>query len=386
MASGRFILIAILITAPAAAQTLPTTNPQTLRKLRIDELELEAADLPKYPTTSPSDVVKFDLDNSRLVMSAPLAGKDAKARIVCSALSGMVTLTTFPVNDPRRAGQNFVLVREDLTHPDEGDISVVISQAAGRVLVSRDVESDTFLSSIELIQDPPGLPPSVPPTDPIRLFVNVEDLAQHQTLFKVQVTGKDFVDLRKHHPLMVDQYLRPIFRELHQEAVVFGIPPEVAWQILGFPGDPSDAQLDARVKSIVANLGADDFRQRQAAAAELKGIGKSAAAELMRMDRSKLSAEQNAAIDSFLADASPLGADEAKKLAGDRSILLDILFSDDRALRHKALERLSEIEGRKIELEGEFDPTVRAEAVNKLRDQLIPNSMPSSNGDHSDQK
>jgi hypothetical protein len=168
----------------------------------------------------------------------------------------------------------------------------------------------------------------------------------------------------------VDQYLRPILRDFKQEAALFGVKPQVAWQVLGSDSAP-DAALAQRVNKIVKQLDADSFRDRQAALAELKQIGQPAATILSRMDRARLSPQQSSAIESFLVEFAPLASDEMRGLSDDKGFLLDVLYNDDPALRRLALEHLSRLAGRTIALDPKLDASARADAIAKLRQELL---------------
>jgi hypothetical protein len=196
---------------------------------------------------------------------------------------------------------------------------------------------------------------------------------------KIQLGANDFVQLRREHQPIVDQYLRPILRDYGQEAGVFAIPSNVAWQVLGgASATATDPQTAEKLRQILDRLDADDFRERQKAAADLKAMGKTASLALEKMDRSKLSLQQSSAVDAFLAEAAPLQAEDSSDLAGDKSFLLDVLFSDEAELRKMALKRLSDLSGKQIALDPNLSPAARAQAVARLRAEVIPTTQPAS--------
>ncbi|HMB96746.1 MAG TPA: hypothetical protein VKK61_11955, partial [Tepidisphaeraceae bacterium] len=215
----------------------------------------------------------------------------------------------------------------------------------------------------QLVQDPPPLPGAASDEEPVRLFVHRNEQVN------LKLSANDFWDLRMQHGREVDQYLRPIIRDFQQESAVFAIPPAMAWQALGTNYTPDEKMLK-RVNDVVARLDADNFREREKAMQDLKALGQPAAIALWRIDRQKLSPQQSTAIDSFLADFSRLSQKQAQQMADDKSFLLDVLYSDDATLRQLALDRLSKIENRKIELVRD------ANEIAKLRAQILPTTQP----------
>jgi hypothetical protein len=149
----------------------------------------------------------------------------------------------------------------------------------------------------------------------------------------------------------------------------------VAWQVLA-GNDRPDPQLTERVKAILAKLDADDFRVRENALEELKKLGQPAASVLSKMDRSKLSLQQSSGVESFLSESAPLAPSESAHLADDRDFLLDVLYNDDPALVKLAIERLSKAAGRSIAFNVKADPAARAEAIAKLREEVVPSTLP----------
>src|SRR4029077_12394819 len=125
-----------------------------------------------------------------------------------------------------------------------------------------------------------------------------------------------------------DHYLRPIIRDMNQEAQVFSIPAAVAWQALTMDDAP-DSQIMTRVQQIIVQLNSDNFPQRQKAEQDLRQMGPIAARALGKIDQSKLSIQQRSAIESITEEITPLPANQLRQMVGDKSALLDMLFNDD---------------------------------------------------------
>ena len=103
-------------------------------------------------------------------------------------------------------------------------------------------------------------------------------------------------------------------------------------------------------------------------------MGVPAALVLQRMDRTNLSAEQNAGIDTFLAEYQQLKSEDVRRLGNSVEFLLDTLASEDAVLRRLALERLKQVTGQSIEFDPDGSAEARAAQLQKLRDSLGPST------------
>jgi hypothetical protein len=276
-----------------------------------------------------------------------------------------------PQDDPQAVGRNFSFLQQDLTDAEAGQVYTNVSAIAGQLILSRDSENEHYTSSVQLVQDAPLPAGTLRSEDPVRLLVHRSDNLGKENEFDLKLSAPDLTQLRKKHAREVDQYLRPIFRDFKQEAALFGVKPQIAWQVLA-SNSAADPVMTQRINDIIKRLDADSFRDRQAALAELKQIGQPAAMNLSKMDRGKLSVQQNAAIESFLVEFAPLASEEMPALIDDKGFLLDVLYNDDPTLRKLALERLSKLTGRHIELDANLDTAARSDAIAKLRKELFP--------------
>jgi hypothetical protein len=181
---------------------------------------------------------------------------------------------------------------------------------------------------------------------------------------------KDFVTMRQRHHAETEQWLRPVFRELHQEAV-FGADPAMAWQVLA-PQWPIDSKMKGAVESKLAGLDADDFRVRRRTADELEHLGRDAALVMMKIDRKGLSDEQNLRVDEVIGRFKSIPDAEARRLASDANFLIDCLYTEDPIARRLALERLRGVTNKPLDFDMTAPEDDRIKAVNALRDVLIP--------------
>jgi hypothetical protein len=374
------VLALLLAVPPLAAQTTQPLTAEQERQQSIRQLEAETANLPAVQVSA-SQIVQLGVENGMLIAGTKLPPNPREARLIVPQLSGVIRMKWFGARLPdsaaavRTGEQDFQFLQQDLSDPAQGHVITMVSAVAGRVLISRDAEDDFSISSVQLVQDPPPAPGIIPDQDFVRFLVNKTGLADKSTDISIKVTAKTFMQLRLEHHLELDQYLRPIVRPLGQERSVFAVPLSIAWQSLG-ANFPADQELRKRVDAIVARLGADDFRQREGSLDELKSLGQPGVLVLLKMDRSRMSLQQSAEIDSFLATSAPLVASSSQQLAQDPNFLLDVLYSDDANLRAAAIQQLRERTGKSIELDPKLTADAREQAIAKLRATLVPATQP----------
>jgi hypothetical protein len=187
---------------------------------------------------------------------------------------------------------------------------------------------------------------------------------------KVELTAPDLKTLQREHPAEVNAYLRPVLRELGAESIL-DVDPTMAWQVFSAEAKP-DPTIAAKVNEILPKLDAPNFADREAAAADLTKLGPAAAVALLKLDRSKLSPEQNQRLEEVLAPYQQLTPLQAEKLGQDPGFLLSAMDSDDPDLRRVALARLDKKLGRQVTINLNAPPDERRAAVDALRKQLLP--------------
>jgi hypothetical protein len=379
-AVATILILAVLAAAQRcwAQSTQPLTAEQE-RLQSIRQIEAEAANLPVVRVGS-SQIIQLGIQDNMLTAGTKLPPNPREVRLIVPELSGVIRMKWFGPRLPdsavaiRSGEQDFQFLQQDLSDPAQGQVNTMVSAVAGRVLISRDSEDDFSISSVQLVQDPPPAPGVIVDQDFVRFMVNKTGLADKSTDISIKVTAKTFMELRLEHRAELDQYLRPIVRALGQERPVFTVPANIAWQALG-ADYAGDERLKKKIDEILSLLGADDFRQRQAALNELKSLGQPAVLVLLKMDRSHLNLQQSAELDSFLATSAPLVAGSSKQLAQDPNFLLDVLYSDDANLRAAAIKQLRERTGKSIELDPSLTADARDQAIAKLRGEFVPTSQ-----------
>lgn len=321
--------------------------------------------MPQISVESVKLVVEFRIEDNMLMARTLLPPTDGQVRLIVPQMRGVVRIFVRhrSETDLSASEDTFQLLQHVSDDQDSGEVYTMVSVVPNRLILSRDSESDRQVCSVQLIEDfSEGT---------VRLLVDrLSKLEGERSSHRIDLRAEDFVRLCRTHWREVDEYLRPILRDYQQEAKVFAVPAEMAWQVLEADALP-DPQVAARVEKIVSELDSEDFRQREKAVLELRELRHSAVAALRQLDRSRFSPQQNSGIDSLLAELAPLSPSQVKQLAGSVSFLLDVLYNDDPVLRGLALDRLSRLTGRRVELDGNLDPAARADAIAKLRDDLL---------------
>jgi hypothetical protein len=250
----------------------------------------------------------------------------------------------------------------DLTQPDFVARHLQIINSSDHLEVVQDSESVNRFQSVSLLEN-------IGQSDDPPITLRVQVLTNFKQEVNLVLSAPTLDILRHEHPNEFEHYLRPMFRQFHQEQTVFWMDNRIDWQALADEFQPPP-DLPARISTVIAQLNSADFAQRQQAQKALHSLGEPAALFLHAADRRGWTPEQIARIDHFLAEYFTLSDDQAKKMGHDVDFLLDCLANDDPDLRAAALTRLDRVLGRKIEYKLDQPPADRTLAVEQLRRQL----------------
>jgi hypothetical protein len=318
--------------------------------------------LPLLPARAINDVVRFTEDQGLLVADWPmLRSGPVSGRIPITDLPGEAVIECHnTVKYPTALYPMFEYY--DLTEPDFVCRHLQIFNSSDHLEVVQDSESINRFQSVSLLENT-GRSDDPPITLRVQLQANFKQ--EVSLVFSAPTLGI----LRHQHPNEFEHYLRPMFRQFHQEKSVFWMDDRIDWQALADDFQPP-ADLPARVSAVIAQLNSADFAQRQQAQKALHSLGEPAALFLHAADRRAWTPEQTTRIDQFLADYFILTDEQAKKMGHDVDFLLDCLANDDPGLRAAALTRLDRVLGRKIEYKLDQPPADRNLAVEQLRRQL----------------
>jgi len=366
------IILAVMMIGSQTTEpaTQPASAPVPLQRLQA---EAQVAGLPRRQLNSIADLFRFEQRGSFLFVRCTIEDIDEHTRLIIPGDASIITLRPMGQRPLAGADENeprdFNFLQQEFVGPTSLQVNTTVILGAGRLTLARETEDANATSSVQLLQDPPP-PDAVPNPDepPVRLYVSKLKSDGSPDL-QVRHTAQSFRELCLQYPQDINQYVRPILRELKQESAVFAPDAKLAWQVLSEDWKPSQSLIE-KVRALVGKLDAGDFKQRSAAMEELKGLGQPAAIVLLKTDRSKLSAEQQGAVDSLLESYVLVSNDQAAKLREDLDFLIDTLSSDDPQLRQLAWQRLEKLTNVQVQFDPAADPAARADAIERLRASL----------------
>ena len=205
----------------------------------------------------------------------------------------------------------------------------------------------------------------------VRLEVMDAGDAAHPAPPTLRWTADTFAGLCRLHPGAVARYIEPILRDLHADADVLAPDTPLAYQVFAAEATVDEATA-ARVRQLVAQLDADDFRDRDDAGERLRAMGPIAAVALGRMDAAKLSPEQRARTAAVLRHFRPVTDADAQRLRGNVDFLLNCLNDTDPFVSRIALDRVRAVVGHDVPFDPRLTGRPRREAVWRLRCELAP--------------
>jgi hypothetical protein len=360
--------LVLLIGATASAQEpgLPDSNHSDR-----ESLEKQSAGYPELPASDLAAVISIHVEKSGLAVFTTLPPTVGPARVKIKNLPGLCRVNIHMPEGRKTAAsytpEIFSFEHFDFSQP--GTTTATTVQVTGwNLQVSQDIESPTDMKQVSLVQTPPDASDG---NVGIRLRVTVQGNNGDPPAVNIERSAADFLSLRRQYPSDTARYLEPIFRDLHAEAAVFGPDRKLAWEVFA-PDAATDPKVNAAVKQILARLDADNFRDREAAAADLQKLGQPAAICLSRWNRAGLSPEVNSRIDAFLSSYRPLPDADAQRLRGDVNFLIDCLYDNDNFIVQSALARLHQVTGRTIQFDPALRDDARRAAIDQLRQSLTP--------------
>lgn len=391
------IVLAVCLVATPCGATDEQVGPQSLQSLQRSEqqdMERRTAEYPQLAPIALRDALIFRMENNALAVFTRLPPTVSMSRVKVDGLPGLCVTDVHGAPSPEPSAPYsptvLLFMYYDFSKPGSITAALTVQVTPMNMQVSQDIETPTGIQQVSLIQNFPGLGDSEPP---VRLRVSIHDKPGGEAVdpattapvtqpeaaipaaenvevsaaLNIERTAPDFVTLRRRFPAEMARYVEPIFRELHADTVIFGADRKLALQVFASDAQP-DPQLIARVKQIVTRLDSDDFREREAGAADLKRLDERAVTALTRLDRGALSPEQNSRIDSFLSACKPVSDDDARRLRDDVDFLIDCLHDEDDFIVRSALARWRELSGREIRFDNTLRGDARRAAVNALRD------------------
>lgn len=350
---------------PAVAP--PDTDAATRPKADPGEIGAAAADIAHIKTMLPGlkplplrDAVALTLGADKLLeLTSKIAPCDGEAYQPLSDDNAIVKVSFLGLGD--RAMPTFVVyrgagasvVRYDLT----GGRALPLTLARSLIAADREQEVQLFQS----------MPNEDAGDRAVRLTVTENDAKV------VEVGARDAETLVRKYPGAAARYLRPMLRELGMDGALFAGSAAEAYEVLALDL-PADADAKAKVEALLPKLDSDASAEREAGQKALAQLGQRAANVLMTYDRGKLTPQQFAEVDAFLAGFSPLSADEAQTARASADRLASYLSLDDAALRKLAYARLRTLSPNVPAFDPDAPADDRARQVAAIETFLVPNA------------
>ncbi|MDB5322332.1 MAG: hypothetical protein JWN40_3963 [Phycisphaerales bacterium] len=312
------------------------------------------------------DLLRVASDQGKLTLKSPLFGaaeqmKNRQMRAEVEGFEGFCTLMVQPINN----GQ-YYFTFSNMAYPNmEGVTNFSISMQPGYLQISKNHSSQSKNYTINLMQTQNRSMFGQP--DGIQLNVYGADNAGRVAV-SINLSEPDFTTLRRKHPREVDQYLRPLLRELKLENL-FAVDEGMAWQVFSEEWK-GDQEIAAKLKALLPGLEGDAYSDRETARQAIRKLGSEAALVIYRMDRSGLTPEQNCQLDSVLSTYSFMSRPEAQRLTSDVDFLLDCLYSDNPEVRGIAARHLKQTVHRDVAVDPKTDYDTRVAHVEALRGEL----------------
>jgi hypothetical protein len=173
-------------------------------------------------------------------------------------------------------------------------------------------------------------------------------------------------ELRSTHRAVMQTYLAPAMRRIGLRGFVLRHPAAEIYA--AFPALTPDPAVARRLAGLLPRLGSPRVAERDAASAELAGLGRPGVLAVLRLDRRPLSAEQNLRIDLFLHGSG----EELPRPAVEHDIdfYIDCLDDEDLQVRKVAKDALETRLGRPIDFDPALDADPRSAAVDRIYEQI----------------
>src|SRR5207253_5707099 len=247
------IIACILATWTATSRAADDdSKPFEQQKAELkQDAEKEVKQLRPIKKTKLADVMKFAIEGNDLTLQTTLAPTDGYAALNVDDLSGLpakVSVQTITGT----GGTAFSMIHSDFTPADAVIVMTTIFSVPQVLQVSRDEERIDERKSVQLIQSDQYLNEG---SDKIKLYINVSKKLTGEVVTDLKLSAANIVDLRRKFPVEVARYVEPIFRDLHQEAILAQVDPKLAWQVFA-PLYHADAATVAKVEALVKKLDA----------------------------------------------------------------------------------------------------------------------------------
>lgn len=356
-------LAAVSVHAGDATVDAELLKDRVLQQRSVSESH---ATLPIVDAKSVDEVCTFSIQDDHLMVHSRFDKATDRSQVRIAGRPNLSTVQVVPADDGSDLPALLMFSDYDFARPGRAlSITHVIVNSMN-VQIACDSESPRIVENVSIVQthEPDE------ETRGIVFRITQTDAVTNATIINVQLEADNFTQLREKFPDETTQYLQPIFRDLGQELSLFSPSAERAWQVLADTVE-LDAVKVAEIETLVTQLGAKNFRDRDKASQSLLALGRPAAIYLLRRQNETLNAEQQSRIQAIIAPYSQLQTEEADRLRHDPQFLLECLTSEDADLRRIAKMELEKVLKRTVDFDLNANPPARHKAVQALRQEFI---------------
>jgi hypothetical protein len=300
-----------------------------------------------------------------LSTNMPVTHRNQPVRLKIESLEG-VNVLTMSASSRKKTPDTFTFTNTNFSDPRAVQIATHLTLNYGTLIMGRyaqllDGYHNVTLNQGNIFDDDFGRARG---RTAVQFSVQIGD-SQGASQTNIQYIAPDFATLRRQHPKEVDQYLRPLLRQLQMESVL-AADPMIAWQVFAEDLKPDQATLKA-VEALLPALDSDSFQIRDRALQTLQQKGLPVAVAITHLDRGKLSDQQNMLLDTAMAAFQPQRGADLSKWRNDADFLLDCLYTDDLSIRTAALEALQKKLTKPVKFDVAADFEIRRAAVDAMR-------------------
>ena len=368
-----FILLGLLVTAGhVRAEDMVVENFRRImaqQKAQRQEYVQRMRELPGGGggTRTIDQILQIRTEHGKLQLTSPLFGESDRLQNMQfrAAVTGFDEPVTLTVQQIARTGQYYFTLT-NTSYPNLDRMSnLSVQMRPDSLLIAKNTTMPRRNEAVSFVQsEGRGMFGQV---DGVQLTVYASSNTGRMER-NVVLLEQDFATLLRKHPREVDQYLRPMMRELRQDSL-FAVDDLTAWQVFSDKWKPN-AAVASEVTRLLPELDQEDYATREAARQSLLKLGPDAAMVIYRMKRDGLSPEQRCQLDALLTHHSFLSRAEAQRLATDSDFLLDCLYSPNTQIRQIAADRLGEKLNHPVTVDASADYPARVRQVDALRAEI----------------
>lgn len=359
------IFVCALLPPATAPSTLPTPDQLFMQLKAAAEAEAREllTGLPDLGTKRTDELFDLHLEQGNFEV-LPRLPRTEPSRVDLSHWKGPATICV----QSDRVDQSQILTvqlnHKDFSRPGEVCRITTLFAQRGRLQIAQTIDAPLESSNVDYIQ-------GADENDQQRatLYVQISSEVTGQQRVNLKLSAPSFAELKRNHPLDVQQYVGSILLDLGCSPALLAADPRDAFT--AFPETAhTDVALEKQVNDTLAMFDSEDFQTRERAAGALEKLGQPAAAVLLKIDRTGWSIDRSAGVDTFLAKFQSEGDRDGEKLRNDPAFLLDCLMLDDAAMRNAAIAQLLR-RPEKLSIELPDDPVERARLVLRLYPKLV---------------